>query len=1561
VTIASGDLIQINGRFTTAGTTEVVSSNDGYTVNGTKQFKDDNATFQTNNVAVGDILWIMEDNFEGFYVIASVDSQTQITVTAAGNFTSTTVLNYEIWTSIIFKGRIVDRNFEKVKTVLCESEAEEIDKQIETDFYCGRLGGLVQELLDHECAFINHSFTQTSPYNYRAPHNFRNEADGTYAGDSYWNNLYKTGTATIEVLASLSGHKKVMELDSGTGAAQFSTSLWNKLYDTMEFYIRFAQNNKKWQLQLDDDQITFYPGVRLKWDTDGNLKYLTGDFATPVWNTIEAYSANIWYKLKIKYDITNEDGIGDDTHDWHFWIDDVSKDGGSGYAFWHTAYLENRTMKNFYFASAATAAGIAYFDAFGSVYDNNYILGVNADVEYNELIYTTEFLKYPMTEKTMRLYFNSYADKHLKVWYITPTYEILFNDGDVDSGIDLNASSNYKNAEGKKQVKAIDKVHLKGGIVDGVRIFSTYGAGDVIAKDTYAHILDQSDLDDMAQQVFSRQSAGILNVALDYQELSYGYIQIGEEMTIVGNTIRFRRSDEYIATVNTQFKLRGERLQLGENAVIIYSELYLDDVLLFQRSEQADTQKATEENSQLISEVGIGTTVVGGVSGGGADNTITNIGAAGVGVYKQKVGIQFQLKNINAGSNKITITDDTTNDEVDIDLDISQILEDTPSDAQVLKAPTSNWAFDHQASPTNIKHLTDLQLAALHAKYTNAEAVAAVAAGDDYLKLVGDTMGGAINMGTYNITNVNIISTRSIDSYDKLRVWNSNLYTIGMRSAMSYGGLNSYAMTFTMNNDAARGFVWRDSDDAQNDGAMSLTTGGILTVKESITIGTGAITSDDGNLLFTFGRGAIGSPITTFAAFAHRYNMNSTDYGFMQASDGRTYINAMTGKTISFSINAVDKMNMNVSALTMSLPIAMGTNKITGLAAPTANGDALRYENISNLDYDPLLWTQTNVAASKRAIKDALVPLTGALIYSGTWTPGTDPYPEPQTSGTVGSTAGTSVFTDATKNFTALGVEVGDILNIREGVDLGFYIIDIVGTTTVTCTGDTFGTVSNLEYQIFRSVSGEYWICDADGNYDTIAYEVSDWLVWNETEIEWNRLRNKYGDNVISVAPGDSIQNAINEIASIGGGTVFLLAGTHNDSTDTFPITINNTNNPYSSPIVIRGAGESTIIDPNSYVQVFDIDKTDICILQNFNIDITDYTGNVKGAIDINEIGAHKVVCNNLHIYGDGTNGVGVWSQSAGVEILSCIFTSISVGVTLQGNYSIVSHNQGYGLASCLVAYSGVGNIVSTNIAFNCGLGIISNGATYYVLDGNVIYNPGVYGIKIINASSYGAISNNVIHSAGNDGIEITGSSLRNNLNGNVIVNGSAYGINIEAGSNYNSIGPNIIYNNASGDINNNGTGTIDYDSLHAIGTANAKWKPLSAGPSNPPSAAQSDGYNISNTGATNFFINWYIPLSPTLGALKLYIKSVELGLQDATGTDYVDIIYLFNMTTHAVRNTLMSNGANLIAAGTYTYVSGAPYDMSASKTMWLFMGCAVNNAQRLDISVVRVEYYYDT
>jgi hypothetical protein len=60
-----------------------------------------------------------------------------------------------------------------------------------------------------------------------------------------------------------------------------------------------------------------------------------------------------------------------------------------------------------------------------------------------------------------------------------------------------------------------------------------------------------------------------------------------------------------------------------------------------------------------------------------------------------------------------------------------------------------------------------------------------------------------------------------------------------MYSAMTYGGLNDYAMTFQFNSEADRGFWWGDSTHTNAQGAMALTTEGKLTVAHSMRLGFG--------------------------------------------------------------------------------------------------------------------------------------------------------------------------------------------------------------------------------------------------------------------------------------------------------------------------------------------------------------------------------------------------------------------------------------------------------------------------------------------------------------------------------------------------------------------------------------------------------------------------------------------------------------------------------------------------------------------------------------------------
>jgi hypothetical protein len=56
------------------------------------------------------------------------------------------------------------------------------------------------------------------------------------------------------------------------------------------------------------------------------------------------------------------------------------------------------------------------------------------------------------------------------------------------------------------------------------------------------------------------------------------------------------------------------------------------------------------------------------LSGAGEANTMSNVGTLGTGLYKQKTGVNFEIKKVNAASNKVAITDDTGNSKVDFDI-----------------------------------------------------------------------------------------------------------------------------------------------------------------------------------------------------------------------------------------------------------------------------------------------------------------------------------------------------------------------------------------------------------------------------------------------------------------------------------------------------------------------------------------------------------------------------------------------------------------------------------------------------------------------------------------------------------------------------------------------------------------------------------------------------------------------------------------------------------------------------------------------------------------------------
>jgi len=87
-----------------------------------------------------------------------------------------------------------------------------------------------------------------------------------------------------------------------------------------------------------------------------------------------------------------------------------------------------------------------------------------------------------------------------------------------------------------------------------------------------------------------------------------------------------------------------------------------DEMLIYDVSEGAHNKITLTQLQSLIDT--------------GEANTASNEGIAGVGVFIQKTGVNLEFKNINAGSSKITVTNDMADNEIDIDVDETAINHD---------------------------------------------------------------------------------------------------------------------------------------------------------------------------------------------------------------------------------------------------------------------------------------------------------------------------------------------------------------------------------------------------------------------------------------------------------------------------------------------------------------------------------------------------------------------------------------------------------------------------------------------------------------------------------------------------------------------------------------------------------------------------------------------------------------------------------------------------------------------------------------------------------------------
>ncbi|KKN18357.1 hypothetical protein LCGC14_0956490, partial [marine sediment metagenome] len=861
IDVSPDDEIKIIGNYTSTSTTRtIISGSDGAPAVGTDNFFSTGSTFTGGNVVVGDMLIIEDGDDKGSYIVSGIDGATQLSLDDhdgnAVSFSGDTSNVFRVGL-IVFGGLIDIADFEPNQKIEVISRGQELIQERPSGSYGGYTEVVWGEMIK-DASFDNITIN------------------------------YTENTLIIEPTADDS--KIAWDDPNGNNN--------NIMYDDVIEYPGAADNS---YIETSDDigepnEIIF----------DLSNHSLSGDYHY------------IPYKVDILATVKRGAIGGSGLVDFY---DGVSWQGEQTIIL-TTSWVEKTTTFNL---SSLSEDDIDNFQV--KFESQGHIGSFRIDRVYIIVYYryyddfsdpgSTIISLDAVGELTLADYGNKFALTEQQTWYLDPGLTIYMNDSDKDTGSNFANSDQIKNVTGTQNIKSYTRVFLKGGYPEGlIQITAETGSGFPLWKDTYSLYVIQAELNVVAAALLVEQSANQYIIQLERVLSSDGLYQVAETVTLPAD-IKFSGSDRLIPS--GQYILNKVDYIIN-NGIYFSLDIEIIDGLIFSNP---PSDKTTGSNASNLANEGL--TQVGQIEGGGG-GTLSNIVEDTSPQLGGALDTAGKSINDNTGDNIVDIDDDLnvqgnitltgTVDGVDIATrDHTKYTDGNAVDAIEavgLAAPIStDWLIFSDAGVLKkvaMSTLTPIIMTGLP-KYTDALAVSAVASADVYLKLVGDTMAGGINMGTNEMNNASNYKLVAGHGYG-LKFWNGqDIYSIYMstQTNATYGGradaTSDYNMYFIMTGGTNRGFQFCD---------------GLLNPYFAITPDTGIWSSVPLNMG--------GQQIT---------NVGNVD-----------------GKNVSGLATVVEAhAYVEANALTLENALAMGANKITGLAAATANGDAVRWEQIHSASH----------------------------------------------------------------------------------------------------------------------------------------------------------------------------------------------------------------------------------------------------------------------------------------------------------------------------------------------------------------------------------------------------------------------------------------------------------------------------------------------------------------------------------------------------------------------------------------------------------------------------------
>ncbi len=172
--------------------------------------------------------------------------------------------------------------------------------------------------------------------NYSASYDFLNETVGTSGlSIGYIDNIDDIANLDAIILSNVSGHNHVLNCYHTLSNREHENDFPDQVSGLIELWL-YIHTDDTVKLRLCESDVAS-DRLELSFTSGGVIQYYDGS-----WHNIGSWSTLRWYHLRIDFDSTD---------DWHFWLNGVSVDGGSGYGYYGVIV----DMDSLFFQAGATA------------------------------------------------------------------------------------------------------------------------------------------------------------------------------------------------------------------------------------------------------------------------------------------------------------------------------------------------------------------------------------------------------------------------------------------------------------------------------------------------------------------------------------------------------------------------------------------------------------------------------------------------------------------------------------------------------------------------------------------------------------------------------------------------------------------------------------------------------------------------------------------------------------------------------------------------------------------------------------------------------------------------------------------------------------------------------------------------------------------------------------------------------------------------------------------------------------------------------------------------------